>query len=176
MKKVRLVALLLFYATRILAIVAIVVAVYVMLVLLFSKFTNASWLPIDVNEHNMFVVFYPITKTPFFIGEYTGTFLITNLSTMCFYGLFLWSLSDVFNAFRQQRLFSEKGLLRLSRFYLINLTLPLVLLLLVALFGEEVQDIIRITFLHMIIGVFAFFMAAIFKQGLLLQEEQDLIF
>ena len=49
-------------------------------------------------------------------------------------------------------------------------------LVLLAFFGHEIIDILRITLLHLVIGVFAYFMAAIFKQGVHLQEEQDLTF
>jgi hypothetical protein len=59
---------------------------------------------------------------------------------------------------------------------MVNVIVPVVIMLLLLIFKQEVEDIVRITFLHLIIGVFAFFMAAIFKQGLVLQEEQDLIF
>jgi predicted permease len=90
--------------------------------------------------------------------------------------LFLWLLGGVFQAFKQERLFTKKGFSQLSRFYSVNLTVPVLILIILAVLGQEVQDIIRITFLHLVIGVFAFFMAAIFKQGLFLQEEQDLIF
>ncbi len=176
MRTVRVVARVLFYITRIVAVITLVIAIYAVLVLLLSKATSATWLPMEIRTGNLFVIFYPLTKTPFLLGEYTNEYITTALLTISFYGLFLWLLGSVFHAFMQQRLFSKKGFLQLSRFYVVNLTLPLILLLLVALFGQEVQDIVRITFLHIVIGVFAFFMAAIFKQGLVLQEEQDLIF
>jgi hypothetical protein len=44
------------------------------------------------------------------------------------------------------------------------------------LFGDEYIDVARIALLHLVIGIFAFFMATIFKQGFVLQEEQDLTF
>jgi hypothetical protein len=43
-------------------------------------------------------------------------------------------------------------------------------------YGSELVDIVRIIMLHLVIGVFAFFMAAIFRHGVVLQEEQDLTF
>ena len=100
----------------------------------------------------------------------------SDLLTITFYGLFLWLLSGVFHAFKQTKIFTRKGVLQLSRFYMINLIVPFVFLALIAVFGEEMIDIVRIILLHLVIGVFAFFMAAIFKQGLVLQEEQDLTF
>jgi hypothetical protein len=55
-----------------------------------------------------------------------------------------------------------------------NLVVPSLFLIILAIIGHDLRDAIIIVFLHVMIGVFAFFMAAIFKQGLLLQEEQDL--
>ena len=90
--------------------------------------------------------------------------------------MFLWLLSGVFHAFKQVKLFTAKGVVQLSRFYITNLLVPFLFLLLFLLFRNEMSDLLRIILLHVIIGVFAYFMAAIFKQGLLLQEEQDLTF
>jgi hypothetical protein len=176
MKTARVIARVLFYLTRILAIIAICIGAYAIIVLGLSAATSATWLPLKMTADNTFVIFYPFTTTPFLLGDYTNEYLTTTLLTLSFYGLFLWLLGSVFHAFMQQRLFSKKGFMQLWRFYMVNLTVPILLLVLVAVFGQEPQDIVRITFLHMVIGVFAFFMAAIFKQGLLLQEEQDLIF
>jgi tryptophan-rich sensory protein len=110
------------------------------------------------------------------LGDYTGSYLFTYLFTVAFYGLFLWLLSGVFHAFKQKKLFTEKGAVQLSRFYITNLLMPFLFLVLFLFFRNDMSDIIRIMFLHLVIGVFAYFMAAIFKQGLLLQEEQDLTF
>ncbi|MCW3108985.1 MAG: hypothetical protein JWQ09_3491 [Segetibacter sp.] len=176
MKTVRHTATILFYLSRIMAVIVFVITVYALTVVLLSLNNHSTSLPIRVLDNGSFQIFYPFTKTPFLLGDYTLSYLLSNLLIIAFYGLFLWLLSDVFHAFKQTRLFTQKGVMQLSRFYITNLVVPLVFLILLAVFGEELLDIFRITLLHLVIGVFAFFMAAIFKQGLLLQEEQDLIF
>lgn len=176
MRTVRIISGPLFHLSRIAAIIATAVAAYaVVVVLLYRSDPSLSW-PMEVLENGSFRIFLPFTRKAFLLGDYTSSFLVSNLLTVAFYCLFLWFLSGVFHAFKQQRLFTARGVGQLSRFYITNLAGPLVLLLLLAIFGQEVADIARIVLLHLIIGVFAFFMAAIFKQGLILQEEQDLIF
>jgi hypothetical protein len=176
MKTARFIARILYYVTRISAVLYLLVTAYALAVVFLFLTTSASWLPMSISAGNGFVIYYPFTQTPFLLGDYSSAYLITSLLTLTFYGLFLWLLGGVFQAFKQERLFTKKGFLQLSRFYSVNLTVPVLILIILAVLGQEVQDIVRITFLHLVIGVFAFFMAAIFKQGLFLQEEQDLIF
>lgn len=175
MKTVRSVASLLFYLSRIAAVLFLATVFYATAVIILFQTTSASWLPIRVQQSG-FTLFYPFTQKAFLLGDFTTTFLVTYLFLMAFYGVFLWLLSDVFRAFRQQKLFTQKGVLRLSRFYITNLLVPVLFMALVLLFQSEMSDLLRIMFLHLVIGVFAYFMAAIFKQGLILQEEQDLTF
>lgn len=176
MKAVRHTATILFYLSRIMAIMVFVITVYALAVILLSLTGPSPALPIRIFDNGTFHIFYPFTNTPFLLGDYTSSYLVSNLSIIAFYSVFLWLLSGVFHAFKQPRLFTQKGVMQLSRFYITNLIVPLIFLILLAVFGQELLDIFRITLLHLVIGIFAFFMAAIFKQGLILQEEQDLIF
>ena len=50
------------------------------------------------------------------------------------------------------------------------------MLFLTELLSEASFDAWNIVGLHLLLGIFIFFMAAIFNQGLKLQDEQDLIF
>ena len=175
MKTVRFAANILYYISRAFSFLFFIITVYALAVLALSAFTNSSLVPVKI-ENGSFKIFFPFTKTTFLLGDYTASYLITNLFTIAFYALFLWLLSGVFHAFRQKKLFTKRGVARLSQFYLTNLLAPVIFLLLLLIWSEEFSDIARIIFLHLVIGVFAFFMAAIFKQGLLLQEEQDLTF
>ena len=175
MKTVRFVAGILFYVSRIAAVVVLLIAVYAITVVLIHLIDPSASVPMRIRE-NTFDIFFPFTNKVFLLGDYTSSYLTTNLLMIAFYGVFLWMLSAVFNAFRQQRIFSKKGVVRLSRFYVLNLLMPILFIVLLISFGREVLDLIRLISLHLIIGVFAFFMAAIFKQGFILQEEQDLIF
>ena len=176
MKTVRPVASILFYLSRFVAIIILIVAVYATAVIMLHKNDPSANFPMQVLDDGSFRIFYPFTQKPFLLGDYTTSYLVSNLLTISFYGLFLWMLSGVFHAFKQTKIFTRKGVMQLSRFYMINLIVPFVFLALLAVFGEEMIDIVRIILLHLVIGVFAFFMAAIFKQGLVLQEEQDLTF
>ena len=176
MKTVRPVAGILFYLSRIAAIIIFIIAVYATAVILLYKNDPSGNFPMQVLDDGSFRIFYPFTENPFLLGDYTTSYLVSNLLTITFYGLFLWLLSGVFHAFKQTKIFTRKGVMQLSRFYMINLIVPFVFLALLAVFGEEMIDIVRIILLHLVIGVFAFFMAAICKQRLVLQEEQDLTF
>jgi hypothetical protein len=176
MKAVRLTAGILYHLSRFLSVLILLIVGYATAIILIYQVYPSATLPFRVLENNSFRLLLPFTQTPFLLGDYTVAYLVSYLSTMAFYGLFLWMLSDVFKTFRQPKLFTPKGVLRLSRFYILNLVVPFVFLLLLLWFGQEIIDIVRIILLHLVIGVFAFFMAAIFRQGLILQEEQDLTF
>lgn len=167
MKSVRIVANILYYLTRVAAILYLITAMYSLGVALLGG-------PIHIHD-GAFEIYYPFTTTPFLLGDYNNSYLTMMILIISFYGVFLWLLSNVFNTFRQSKLFTAKSVLRLSRFYITNLTVPIISLIAALLFYHDaVNDILVITFLHGIIGIFAFFMAAIFRQGLVLQEEQDL--
>jgi hypothetical protein len=152
------------------------IVLYATAIVLLHIYSPSAALPIAIMPNRTFEIFYPFSKTVFLVGDYTSSFLLSNLVTISFYILFLWLLGGVFGAFRKSKIFTSKGVLRLSRFYIVNLLVPLLFLGLLVIFGEDMIDMLRISLLHLVIGVFAFFMAAIFKQGLVLQEEQDLIF
>lgn len=176
MKTVRVVASLLFYLSRVGSFLFFAAVLYAASVVLLHSVTGSASLPITVDPHHRFQIFYPFTRQPFLLGDYTATYLVTNFILVSFYGFFLLLLSGVFQAFRQSKLFTPKGVTRLSRFYITNLLVPVLFLSLLLFSGESASDIVRIIFLHIVVGVFAYFMAAIFQQGVLLQEEQDLTF
>jgi hypothetical protein len=86
------------------------------------------------------------------LGDYTTSYLVSNLLIVAFYGLFLWLLSDVFEAFSQSKIFTKKGLNQLSRFYITNLIVPVMFFTLLVVFGQELSDIMRISLLHLVIA------------------------
>ena len=176
MHTARSIAGILYFLSRIAAWLFTLILAYTFTVLLLSTTWLVHSLPIEITKEGAFTIFYPFAQTPFLLGEYTANYIVSNLSLLGFYTLFLWFLGDVFHAFKQPKLFTPKGVSQLSRFYRTNLALPVLFLLLVGLFGQALSDMLRISFLHIIIGVFAYFMASIFRQGLVLQEEQDLTF
>ena len=177
MKAVRIIAGILFYVSRAMAILVLLVVLYASGLFLLHYLYPGTAIPLDVSEYyNTFQIYYPFTRKIFLLGDYSREYLLSYLITVLFYDLFLWLLADVFLAFRQVKLFTKKSVHRLSRFYLLNLLVPFLFLILFLVFKEAFSDVARIVLLHLVIGVFAFFMAAIFKQGQVLQEEQDLTF
>ena len=173
MKPVKSLAVILFYLSRIGAVFYISTAVYGILVIGLFLLTKSSWVPFQL-DNDRFTIYLPFTRIPFLLGTYTTAFLVVFLTIFSFYGIFLLLLSDVFKAFRGERLFTQLNVVRLTRFYKANIILPLGCLILFLIFQQDLKDAIIISLLHMVLAAFAFFMAAIFKQGFVLQEEQDL--
>lgn len=174
MRRIRGIAGFLYYLTRIIAMIYSAIALYAIIVLLVAKITGSGSVPMTIDQ-GKFVIYWPFTHAPFLLGDYANTYLIPMLLAVVFYAVFFWLLSGVFHSFRQRKLFVQTGVTRLKRFYLCNFFMPVIILLSAVVYGSgDVQDFLMITVLHAIIGVFALFMAAIFTQGLLLQEEQDL--
>jgi hypothetical protein len=174
MKPVQIIASVLFYITRILAFIYLAVTAYVTGILVAYNIAGSKVsIPVSV-EGNDFTIYYPFTKQAFLLGENSVLFIATSLLTLIAYAVFLWLLSNVFNSFRQERLFTQKSIRRLSSFYIFNLTIPVITILVLFFLGIDLGNVLIIAFLHMLAGVFIYFMTAIFRQGLLLQNEQDL--
>ena len=149
MKTVRLIATFLFFLTRGTALLFLVVALYAIIVILLHEYSSLGEVPMRVLDNGSFEIFYPFTQQPFLLGDYTKAYLITSMGTIVLYGLFLWLLSGVFNAFKQERIFTPRGVGQLALFYRANLTVPIICLLLLGLFTSDVRDFVIITFLHL---------------------------
>jgi hypothetical protein len=172
MQKVRVIATGLFYLSRIIALPYLLTAAYALISIVFK--TPAFSL---FDGGKRFVINYPFTSNRFLIGDdYSFGYILDMIAFMGLYGLFFWLLSNVFKTFREQKLFTPKGVKRLTIFYLFNFLTPLPFLVMHMIQGYEVGSVVVITILHAVLGVFAYFMAVIFSRGLHLQNEQDLIF
>lgn len=171
MNNVKIVSKILFYITRFLALCYFAMTAYS----IFALITKWSLTFKDGNKY--FIVCYPFTEKPFLIGDYYMGYIIFDfLLPLGFYGLFFLLVSNVFKVFFQPKLFTEKSIRHLRRFYLANLIVPGITVLLSSIFSVIDDDLaVPLIVLHFILGVFAYFLAAIFKQGLHLQNEQDLI-
>ena len=176
MKTIRSVATVLFLITRIASLLALITSIYGGVIrMLADNLPESSRLPFELNPDGIsFTIFYPFTRSPFLIGDKATSWFMLYILMMFLYGIFLWMLSNVFKGFKQPRLFIPKNVSRLRMFYLFNFIVPVLFIICMLVSGEDIRDAIVIVFLHIMIGVFAYFMAVIFKQGLLLQEEQDL--
>lgn len=172
MQRVRFIATALLYFTRVLAIPYLATAVYCIICFLFS---DSLVHPFD--NGTRFVLNYPFTQARFLIGDdYRFYYIFEMIAVIGLYGVFFWLLGNVFQTFREQKLFTDKGVKRLKAFYLLNFLVPLPFLVLHIIYKYEVGSIVTLALLHFVLGIFAYFMAVIFSRGLHLQNEQDLIF
>ncbi|MGM5470056.1 DUF2975 domain-containing protein [Flavobacteriaceae bacterium LMO-SS05] len=170
MKNVKIISTILFYITRIVAIAYILVTIYA----LFSLVTEWSYITQD--NGNYFAVCYPFTEIKFLLGENNWSYKIFEfLIPIGAYGIFFFLVSNVFNAFKQPKLFTEYGVNQLKWFYLANIFVPSIFILVTLIFTGNIEDGLEwAAVIHFFLGVFAYFLYAIFKQGFNLQNEQDL--
>jgi hypothetical protein len=123
-----------------------------------------------------FSICYPFTETPFLNGENTWGYKLFNfLIPIGFYGLFFLLVSNVFNVFNKPRLFTQNGVNQLKWFYMANIFVPSLTIILASYFAGGIEEGLEwVAIIHFFLGVFSYFLATIFKQGLHLQNEQDL--
>lgn len=169
MKLVRIIASFLFVLVRIVALFYLLTAIYALINCLFEG-------PFfEKMENNRFAINFPFTTQHFLLGsEYTLEYAAEMVLGLALYGFFFLLLSNVFKTFKQERLFTKEGLKNLKQFYQFNLLLYPVAAILWSLFSVEDFPFFAMIVAHAIMGVFIFFMAAIFQQGVNLQNEQDL--
>ena len=169
MKLVRFISTILFYLARILAIGYLLTAFHLFVSVVFKLPT------FKLMEHNRFAIYYPFTEKKFLLGsEYTFSYVTEMVLIIGFYGLFFWMLGSVFQTFRQKPLFTKNGIRNLKIFCIVNLIISPVLFGLLSVFSTEDMPFFPMITAHGIIGVFAYFLTAIFREGVGLQDEQDL--
>lgn len=169
MKTIRLISSILYFIASILAIGYLVTSAYI---LISSVFRLPSF---EVLEKNRFAINFPFSETHFLLGsEYSFQYIAEMVISIGFYGIFFYLLSKVFFTFKQEKLFTTKGVNNLSRFYIFNLLLAPIALVILAIISIEDLPYLGMIVAHFIFGIFALFIAAIFRQGLNLQNEQDL--
>lgn len=169
MNNVKIISKILFYITRFLSLAYFWMSAHSLLALL------TGW-SLDFKDNGKhFIVCWPFTEKPFLIGDYyTGYIIFDFLLPLSLYGLFFLLVGNVFRVFYQSKFFTETNIAHLRRFYLANLLLPGTAVLLASIFAEldELAEVLIV--LHFFLGIFAYFLAAIFRQGVHLQNEQDL--
>ncbi|MGX7668459.1 DUF2975 domain-containing protein [Flavobacterium pedocola] len=169
MKVVRIIASFLYVLVRIAAFFYLLTAIYALINCVFEG-------PFfEKMENNRFAINLAFTNQHFLLGsEYTLAYVAEMVLGLALYGLFFWVLSNVFKTFKQERLFTREGLKNLKQFYQFNLLLYPVAIIIWSLFSIEDFPFFAMIVAHAIMGIFIFFMAAIFQQGVNLQNEQDL--
>lgn len=170
MQRAKLVSKILYYITLILAVIYVCLTVYSAVCIL------TGW-HIDYYEDGKLIhILYPFTaKTLMNIVNNTSYILFEFLMPLSLYGLFFFLASNVFKVFHQPRLFTRYGIKHLQYFYLANWIFPLGAILLAGVFASVESFVFALAITHFILGIFVYFLSAIFKQGLNLQSEQDLI-
>nr|WP_314495865.1 DUF2975 domain-containing protein [uncultured Chryseobacterium sp.] len=142
----------------------------------YSAFCLITGFAISPYKENLYLhIHYPLTEKTFLIIENNYPYIVFSfLFVLLTYGLFFGLSAKVFRVFFQSKLFTAKNIAQLKAFYIYNIFFPLPLAL-TATFFVEVESIIwGLVFIHFMLGIFCFFLANIFKQGLHLQNEQDL--
>lgn len=169
MKTVRFVARSLLAFSRILAVG------YALSFLLSLLALSSGWSLNVFAENQRFEILFPFTRVAYLLGEYNQGYILMFLLLLGLYSLFFFLVGNVFKVFTQPKLFTAYGVRQLRTFYLGNLLMPVCAGTLIGFcYGIESPMVILII-LHMILGVFTYFMAVIFEQGLTLQSENDLI-
>lgn len=170
MKLVKPVSRLLFYISKILAWIYLGTTLYAVICLIFN------WNITPYGEGKYLHINYPFTQHPFLNIDNNSPYIFFSfLMPLGLYGLFFWCASNVFRVFFQNKLFIQTNIVHLQRFYLLNVAVPLIAAILSGFFVPVETVIWILVAVHLILGVFTYFLAAIFKQGLNLQREQDLI-
>ncbi|MDN5476669.1 MAG: DUF2975 domain-containing protein [Chryseobacterium sp.] len=162
--------------SRILYYLCIVLSAGYLITLVYSMVCLLTGFAITPYKDNMFLhINYPFTEQPFLNIERNCSYIIFSfLLVLISYGIFFWLSAKVFKVFFQSKLFTKENILQLKSFYLYNIFIPLPIVV-VASFFVEVESIIwGLVFIHFMLGIFCLFLANIFKQGLHLQNEQDL--
>lgn len=169
MKKTKLISKIFYYICAVAAIGYLGTFIYV----LFCLLTGLGITP--YNEHLQLHINYPFTNMPFLNIENNYPYIIFSLSIPLFlYGVFFGLSARLFKVFFQPKLFIKENVTELSRFYIFNIFIPLPLVIAARFFVEIETAVLALVIVHFILGIFCFFLANIFKQGLQLQNEQDL--
>lgn len=169
MKSVKIIASVLHYAFKIIAFGYVVTAFYTLIscILQTSSFEQL--------EGNRFAINFPFSSKHFLLGsEFTVEYVSEMVLGITLYGVFFWVLSGVFNAFKQEKLFTHFGIKKLKQFYIFNLFIYPICTIIWSFITVEDFPFLGMIVAHLIMGLFIFFMSAIFQQGVKLQNEQDL--
>lgn len=169
MRLVKIISHFLFYIVRIVSIGYLLTSLFVLISTLF-KLPNLQML-----DAKRFAINLPFSDFHLLLGtEFTFNYVTEMVLGIGLYGLFFWVLGGVFSTFRQERLFTVQGMTNLRHFYLFNLVVYPLLIIVWSVVSIEDFPFFAMIIAHAIMGVFILFMYAIFKQGVHLQNEQDL--
>lgn len=169
MDKTKLAAKILSFLSRIMAIGYLASTAYSTICL------TSNWCITPYGEGKYLHINYPFSQTPFLNIDNTINYIVFSfLLPLTLYGLFFWLVSNLFLVFSKPKLFTLLNLLQLKKFYLFNWLVPFPASIISSFFVEVESAIWLLATIHAVLGVFTWMVAAIFEQGLQLQNEQDL--
>lgn len=167
MQKTKLISKILFFITRILAWLYLIIGIY-------GAFSWITQTNLQLENHQA-IINYPFTNSSFLILDSNTPYLVFSfMLPVLFYALFFGLLSNVFKVFYGGKLFTLENVQHLKWFYILNVFLPILLVFFSSFFIEIEKGIFIILALHLFLGIFLFIMSEIFNQGLTLQNDQDL--
>ncbi|WP_345229796.1 hypothetical protein [Olivibacter ginsenosidimutans] len=170
MNQTRLISKILFYVTRIAAIAYLGTGIYSALCLI------SGWSIASYSNNQYLRINYPFSQKAFLLLENSWSYMLFSLLLpIMLYGIFFWLAANVFKVFFQAKLFISSHVLHLKRFYQLNVWIPSVATIVASFFVPIESVIWALVSVHLILGIFSYFLASIFTQGLYLQREQDLI-
>jgi hypothetical protein len=155
--------------SRVLAIAYFLMALYSIICLLTKCFIT------PYGEGNYLHINYPFTDKAFLNVDNNANYIFFSfLLPITLYALFFWLTANLFLVFSKPKLFTPVNLLQLKRFYLFNWLASFPAIIVSSFFVQIESAMWLLAAVHFVLGVFAWMVAAIFKQGLQLQNEQDL--
>lgn len=162
--------------SKILYYICFVLSAGYLLMVAYSAFCLVTGYGITPYKNGQFIhINFPFTQQPFLNIENNYPYIIFSfLTVLISYGIFFWLSALVFRVFFQEKLFTADHIRQLTIFYRYNIFLPLPLVILASFFVEVESVVWGLVFIHFMLGIFCLFLANIFKQGLHLQNEQDL--
>ena len=157
----------LFFACRI---CAIAISVFILFILI--SFSIGNFHLVD-NQFQISIPFFPET---FVKGFYESNIILTITLTMIYLIIFFTMLSNILKTFKAEKLFTTSAIKQLNYFALLNLLMGPLLYLVIHFFIMKKNSFENIynLFLSFILGFFVLFLAALFKKGFIVQNENDL--
>ncbi|RZS99569.1 DUF2975 domain-containing protein [Aquimarina brevivitae] len=156
---------LLFYALRAITIGYIIFFILIVLAIVTKSFEIVN---------NEFIIKIPFTDSVIKGNYETKVFLAITIF-LIFYTVFFYLASNIFKTFKSKVLFTKKASRYLLYFTFWNLLYAVTELVIIGILYQRMS--ITETpewMLHLILGIFSWFIASIFKEGTQIQQENEL--
>jgi len=156
-----------FYCSRIAAVGSIVLAIFILLSFAFENYSIVD---------GQFQIAIPFFSELYIKGLYAKTMILSIILIILFIGGFFYVLSLIFKSFKSEKLFTHNAIRHLNLFAVLNLLVFPILYMGIHFMIIKNSNFgsIHNFFLSIVLGIFALFIAAIFKRGLSVQKENDL--